>query len=73
MEDRSYSENIVTSKEFNKKLTLMKNDDLDEATDLSDLEDYNPEVETGFPFEEVQNLEEEEYVVTIDKAYLRSI
>lgn len=60
VEERSSSENIITSKEFTKKLSLMKNEDLDEATDTSDIEDYNPDFENGFLFEEVQNLEDEE-------------
>jgi hypothetical protein len=61
VEDRSYSEHIITSKEFNKKINAMKMDDADEATDCSDFEeDYNPEFENGFPFEEVQNIDDEE-------------
>lgn len=60
VEDRSFSDNMITNKEFSKKLSSMKNDDIDEATDTSDIEDYTPDLENGFPFEEVQNLEEEE-------------
>lgn len=60
VEDRSYSENIITSKEFSKRLNQMKIDDADEITDCSDIEDFDPDYENGFLFEEVQNVEEEE-------------
>ncbi|KAI6176791.1 hypothetical protein M3Y97_00837000 [Aphelenchoides bicaudatus] len=59
VEERAFCE-VLTGKELSKKLSTMKNEDLDEATDTSDVEDGDLDFENGFPFEEVQNLAEED-------------
>jgi hypothetical protein len=59
VEDRSHTDDNITSKDFIKKMAVTNIEDADEATDHSDNdEECGPG--SGFMFEEVTNLEEEE-------------